>query len=114
MEEGQAAGRCPGVERSGNDKAFATLLQGPRCRDERPAPQGRLDDHRRVGQPADDPVAPRERPGARLDEWEEFLKDRYPQEQSGSASTPGAVTSSKQKEQFRNYEADARPSVRLS
>jgi inositol oxygenase len=46
-----------------------------------------------------------------LEEWEDFLKERYPEPQS--ATKPFAATDpAKKKEQFRNYEADARPSVR--
>ena len=41
-----------------------------------------------------------------LDEWEEFLKERYPDTASG------ATESGKKKEAFRDYEANARPSVR--
>jgi inositol oxygenase len=44
-----------------------------------------------------------------LDEWEDFLKERYPE----PAGVPfNATDPAKKKEQFRNYEADARPSVR--
>jgi inositol oxygenase len=51
---------------------------------------------------ADDVVAvPRHSPLADLDQWEEFVKARYP-----------APDSNKKKEEFRNYEALARPSVR--
>lgn len=43
-----------------------------------------------------------------LDEWEDFVKERYPE--------PGkpfkATDPDKKKEEFRNYEADARPTVR--
>ncbi len=47
-----------------------------------------------------------------LDEWEDFLKTRYP-EPAGQASQPLQATDpGKPKEQFRNYEADARPTVR--
>ena len=46
-----------------------------------------------------------------LEEWEDFLKERYPA--PAPATTPfKAVDPEKQKEQFRNYEAEARPSVR--
>jgi inositol oxygenase len=46
-----------------------------------------------------------------LDDWEEVLQLRYPQE--GTSASPSALaTGSKKKEDFRNYEADARPSVR--
>jgi inositol oxygenase len=44
-----------------------------------------------------------------MDEWEDFLKVRYPEEQS---KTFTATDPNKKKEEFRNYEADARPSVR--
>jgi len=52
-------------------------------------------------------------PLASLDEWEDFLKDRYPEPATATAN-PGFVTidPDKKKEAFRNYEADARPSVR--
>ena len=49
-----------------------------------------------------------------LDEWEDFMKERYP-EPAGETSPPKkfkATDAEKKKEQFRNYEADARPSVR--
>jgi inositol oxygenase len=42
-------------------------------------------------------------PLSNLQEWEDFLKVRYPET---------TAASSKPKEQFRNYEAGARPSVR--
>jgi inositol oxygenase len=42
-------------------------------------------------------------PLANLEEWEDFLKTRYPE--------PPAASEKKQ-EEFRNYEADARPTVR--
>jgi inositol oxygenase len=51
-------------------------------------------------------------PLSNLDEWEDFLKIRYPE---GTAATPKpfeATDPNKQVEQFRNYETDARPSVR--
>ena len=41
-----------------------------------------------------------------LDDWEEVLKRRYPEEPATTA------TAGKKPEEFRNYEADARPSVR--
>ena len=44
-----------------------------------------------------------------LDHWEEFLKTRYPESDgNGSAFTDP----NKKKEEFPNYEADARPTVR--
>jgi inositol oxygenase len=45
-----------------------------------------------------------------LDEWEGFLQTRYPEEDSPSAFQ--TVNPKKKKEEFRNYEADARPTVR--
>ncbi len=50
-------------------------------------------------------------PLAGLEEWEEFLKDRYPE--PAPASPPfQAINPAKQKAEFRDYEKDARPSVR--
>jgi inositol oxygenase len=47
-----------------------------------------------------------------MEEWEEFLKERYPEPDRGS-SVPFQVTDpDKKPEQFRNYEANARPTVR--
>src|SRR5215468_9523018 len=45
-----------------------------------------------------------------LEEWEDFLKERYPE--PGSSRQFQATDSAKTKHEFRNYEADARPSVR--
>jgi inositol oxygenase len=51
------------------------------------------------------------RPLAGLEEWEDFLKDRYPED--APARQPFQATNpQKKKEQFRNYEANARPTVR--
>lgn len=51
------------------------------------------------------------RPLAALEEWEDFLKERYPE-----STTPQkaflATNPNKKKEEFRDYEANARPSVR--
>ena len=51
-----------------------------------------------------------------LDEWESFLKERYPACSVGNPGSPelpsGVADTSKKKEEFRNYEADARPTVR--
>src|SRR6266513_6337839 len=45
-----------------------------------------------------------------LEEWEDFLKERYPQP---AANTPFQATDpGKKQAEFRNYEATARPSVR--
>jgi len=46
-----------------------------------------------------------QKPLGNLEEWEDFLKERYPE--PFKATDP-----EKQPEQFRNYEANARPSVR--
>jgi inositol oxygenase len=43
-----------------------------------------------------------------LEEWEDFLKTRYPEPADAAAT----ATAEKKKEEFRNYEADARPTVR--
>src|SRR5712692_8149005 len=42
-----------------------------------------------------------------LDDWEEFVRTRYPAE-----SAPPLQNAGKKKEEFRNYTAPARPSVR--
>ncbi|HXI52222.1 MAG TPA: inositol oxygenase family protein [Candidatus Saccharimonadales bacterium] len=47
-----------------------------------------------------------------LEEWEDFLKERYPQPAPAAAQPFVATDPNKKKEEFRNYEADARPSVR--
>ena len=49
-----------------------------------------------------------------LEEWEDFLKERYPDPADSSAAEKPfkATDPNKKKEQFRNYEADARPTVR--
>lgn len=56
------------------------------------------------------------KPLGSLDEWEDFLKDRYPEPAPAAGSskkTPSVGTDpEKKKEEFRAYEADARPSVR--
>ena len=48
-----------------------------------------------------------------LDEWEDFLKERYPAP-AGAAATTGfkATDPGKKTEQFRDYETNARPTVR--
>jgi len=46
-----------------------------------------------------------------LEEWEDFVKERYPE--PAAANEPFKATDpDKKKEAFRNYEADARPTVR--
>ncbi len=49
-----------------------------------------------------------------MEEWEEFLKARYPEPAGVSAPAPPfqAVNPHKTPADFRNYEADARPTVR--
>jgi inositol oxygenase len=49
-----------------------------------------------------------------LEEWEDFLKIRYPEQTNNNGQTKPfqAIDPNKKKEQFRNYEADARPTVR--
>lgn len=53
-------------------------------------------------------------PLSNLEEWDDFLKVRYPENGNGNgAATPfQTVNPNKQKEEFRNYEADARATVR--
>src|SRR5438128_11936325 len=51
------------------------------------------------------------KPLAALDEWEDFLKERYPETQP-AAKAFQATNPAKKQQEFRNYEADARPSVR--
>lgn len=55
------------------------------------------------------------RPLEKLEEWEDFLTQRYPEPQSAvtpSRKPPVGADPTKTKEEFRNYEADARPTVR--
>ena len=75
-EEGQAAGRGGRVDRSRDQVALAALLERPRRRDERAAASRCLDHDRGIGQPADDPVATRERALARHDVRTELRHDR--------------------------------------
>jgi inositol oxygenase len=53
-------------------------------------------------------------PLGHLEEWEDFLKERYPEPgvNPPSSSAFQATNPDKKAEAFRNYEADARPSVR--
>ena len=46
------------------------------------------------------------------EEWDEFLQNRYPEQPPTAASPFQATNPNKKKEDFRNYEADARPTVR--
>jgi inositol oxygenase len=47
-----------------------------------------------------------------MEEWDDFLKERYPEPAVCPTPPFQAVDAKKKKEQFRNYEADARPGVR--
>lgn len=48
-----------------------------------------------------------------LEEWEDFLETRYPRPEEGGAAKPFVATNpEKKQEEFRDYEADARPTVR--
>ena len=47
-----------------------------------------------------------------LEEWEDFLKERYPEPAATSDKNFQTTDADKKKEEFRNYEADARPTVR--
>ena len=51
-------------------------------------------------------------PLANLEEWEDFLKERYPEPGTPAAKSFQTIDPEKKQDQFRNYEADARPSVR--
>jgi len=60
-----------------------------------------------------DPIAPQtHQPNSVLEEWEDFVKSRYPEPDTESAKRFQATDPNKKKEEFRNYEADARPTVR--
>src|SRR5579875_598867 len=48
-----------------------------------------------------------------LDEWDDFVKDRYAEAAPGSGAKPFVtVNPNKKKEEFRNYEAEARACVK--
>jgi len=47
-----------------------------------------------------------------LEEWEDFLKERYPDPASATVKPFQAIDPNKKQEEFRNYEKDARPTVR--
>ena len=51
-------------------------------------------------------------PLTNLEEWEDFLKTRYPDPATTPKKNFQATDPNKQREEFRNYEKDARPSVR--
>src|SRR5690606_14473103 len=56
-------------------------------------------------------TAPNGEPLASLEEWEDFVKERYPE--PGKPAVPFRATDpEKKQEEFRNYAADARPTVR--
>ena len=61
-QERKTPGRCRIAEGARDEEAFSTLLERPGRGDQRAAPGRRLDDHGRVREPADDPVASREVP----------------------------------------------------
>ena len=57
--------------------------------------------------------SPSNAPLQNLEEWEDFLKERYPEPASAPAVGGFKATHpQKKQEQFRNYEAEARPTVR--
>lgn len=56
------------------------------------------------------PTSATNQPLESLDQWDDELKRRYPAPDAASALNP--TTLGKKPEEFRNYEADARPSVR--
>lgn len=59
------------------------------------------------------PSNPAAAPLNNLDEWEDFLKTRYPEPASSNAKKLAVGPDpDKKEEEFRNYEAEARPSVR--
>lgn len=51
-------------------------------------------------------------PLSSLEEWDDFLKTRYPEPVKAPLKPFQATDPNKKKEDFRNYEADARPTVR--
>ncbi len=57
---------------------------------------------------------PNPKPLEHLEEWEDFLKERYPEGSAPAVATPvfRATDTDKKEVEFRNYEADARPTVR--
>ena len=58
------------------------------------------------------PTPPKDQqPNSVLDEWEDFVKERYP-EPAPAAAPFKATDPQKKQTEFRNYEANARPSVR--
>lgn len=65
---------------------------------------------------SDDRPVSESHPLRHLEEWEEFLTERYPENTRAEVSESGGVfhtvNPNKTPEQFRNYESTARPSVR--
>src|SRR3954468_13180232 len=59
-----------------------------------------------------EPSVPSAAPLSNLEEWEDFLKVRYPEQPPQNGASFRATDPEKKEEQFRNYEADARPPVR--
>src|SRR5262245_26762891 len=58
------------------------------------------------------PIQPQgQQPNSVLEEWEEFVKERYPAPVTATAPFK-AIDPQKKQSEFRNYEANARPSVR--
>ncbi|MGH9407583.1 MAG: inositol oxygenase family protein [Terriglobia bacterium] len=58
-------------------------------------------------------VTPQSGPLKTLDEWDDFVEARYAEAAPAQGAQPFVtVNPEKKKEQFRNYEAEARPSVR--
>ena len=74
-QEREGACRRTAVDRARHEEAAAALLERPRRGDQRAGLGRRLDDHGRIGQPADDPVPPRERALRRFDVRGELRHD---------------------------------------
>lgn len=56
--------------------------------------------------------SPNPTPLQSIEEWEDFIKDRYPEPGKPAVTEFKATDPNKKKEEFRNYEKEARPSVR--
>ncbi len=59
-------------------------------------------------------ATPNPNPLENLEEWEDFLKERYPEGSQPTEDKPAfqATDPNKKESEFRNYELDARPTVR--
>ncbi len=59
-------------------------------------------------------ATPNPNPLENLEEWEDFLKERYPEGSQPTENKPAfqATDPNKKESEFRNYELDARPTVR--